>query len=93
MHAHPPELLPLSPVQSRDDRLGVRPGLQRGATAVSQLSDERSTSASEYDDAPEEKKEGKMSCKRCSGTAFGAKRSNDGGTSLCCNNCGWGAPA
>ena len=71
--------------ESDANRLAVRPPLDRGRTAVSELSDERS-SAEEFDDAPEEG-EGEMKCKRCGGLSFVARRIKEG-TCLCCSKCG-----
>ncbi len=96
MQQHPPDQLPLSPIESHEDpaHLGAtRPELARGATITSELSDERD-SASEYDDAPEEgqgggeRKDNEMKCKRCGSLSFGGKRLKDGGTCLACTKCG-----
>jgi hypothetical protein len=63
--------------------LAVRPPLDRGRTAVSELSDERS-SLSEYEDAPEQEEK----CRKCGGLSFSARRVKDGGTCLVCTRCG-----
>ena len=87
------EQIPLSPIASREDgdHLAVRPPLGRGRTDISELSDERSSasaaSASEYDDAPEEK-EGDMTCRHCGSRSFSARKKKGGGTCLCCTSCG-----
>jgi hypothetical protein len=63
--------------------LAVRPPLDRGRTAVSELSDERS-SLSEYEDAPEQEEK----CRKCGGLSFSARRMKEGGTCLVCTKCG-----
>ena len=69
--------------------LAVRPPLDRGATGVSQLSDERSEEVSEYEDAASaDGGEGEMKCRVCGGLAFSARRVKEGGTCLCCTKCG-----
>ena len=69
--------------QDGSGHLAVRPPLDRGRTAVSELSDER-TSLSEYEDAPED---GDMKCKQCGGRNFTAKRLKDGGVCMVCTIC------
>ena len=69
------------------DHLAVRPPLDRGRTAVSELSDERSSASGEYEDA-QEAEDREMKCRRCGGVAFAAKRLKDGGTCLVCSRCG-----
>jgi WD repeat-containing protein 44 len=69
--------------QDGTGHLAVRPPLDRGRTAVSELSDERS-SLSEYEDAPEDRE---MKCKKCGGRNFTAKRLKDGSVCMVCTIC------
>ncbi|KAK5167775.1 uncharacterized protein LTR77_007474 [Saxophila tyrrhenica] len=77
-----PDQLPLTPIASREDatpggqqqQQQLRPGLGRGATVVSELSDEKS-SVSEYDDAEEGAEDG-------GGDGAGARQGSDVDTKL-----------
>ena len=84
------EQMPLSPIENEEDgtdpnHLAVRPPLDRGATNISELSDERS-STSDYDDAQEDT-EHEMKCHRCGSLSFSGRRTKDG-THLVCTKCG-----
>lgn len=76
---------------SQDDgdasHLAVRPPLDRGRTDVSELSDERGSASSDYDDAREES-ENPMKCRNCGSLSFKAKKTKAGGTRLVCTRCG-----
>ncbi|KAK3684674.1 hypothetical protein LTR37_020041 [Vermiconidia calcicola] len=77
------ERMPTTP-SADANHLDARPPLVRGPTVVSQLSDERS-SASDYDDAPEEN-ERDAKCP-CGGLSFGTRRTKEG-TFIVCTKCG-----
>ena len=69
------------------DHLAVRPALNRGRTDVSELSDEKGSASSEYDDAHEEN-ENPMKCRNCGSLSFKARKTKAGSTRLFCTKCG-----
>ena len=82
----------LEPILSREEgdtsHLGVRrPPINRGRTDVSELSDERGSASSEYDDAREEN-ENSMKCGKCGSLSFKARKTKAGSTRLVCTKCG-----
>lgn len=90
-HAEAEQGSELFPVTSQDDvdgsHLAVRPTLNRGRTDVSELSDERGSASSEYDDAREDN-DHPMKCWNCGSLSFKAKKTKAGGTRLVCTKCG-----
>lgn len=78
------QMQPLTTIETQPDgsHLAVRPPLDRGETAVSQLSDERS-GTSEYSDAPEDGEK----CGKCGNAEF-AKGRIGGVDCLYCTKCG-----
>ena len=94
MHKMTAEERPLSPIASpgeeSDDgnHLAVRPPLTRDKTYVSELSDERSSTGEEFDDAHEENDDGGgMKCRFCGSLSVSARKGKEG-TGFVCSGCG-----